>query len=296
MENVIASIEARRKTLHHSYKNEVKKATTALIVVLIVIGITFLLAPEFGFFMFFFMIVPIILYAGATRHQRSFKTIVKSELVSTVLKERFEEVRYEAMNFIPQHIVDATGMIKQADRYTGEDYMAGKYGSVYFEASDVTMRERVEHVDSKGNRTVSYPVYFKGRWYVFRFEKKLEGVLKVSEGYPRVATGLTKIETESMVFNKKFKLYASDQNFAFYHLKPIMMEKLLELEKLHKGSIHFYYAGNELHIGVNDSYDYLEFPFNKEINEASLKVFMSDIDLIPAIIEEMKLDSNKFKN
>jgi hypothetical protein len=296
MNDVIRDIETKRKELYVKYKSETKKAFIATLIVLIITGITFGVLPEFGFFVLFFLIVPIIMFAGSTRHQRTFRSIVKSEMIQSILKEKFEDVRYEALNYIPQHIIDSTGLIKRADRFTGEDYMTGKHGSIYFEASDITMRERVEHRDSKGNKTVSYPIYFKGRWYIFKFEKELEGVLKISEGHPREARGLTKIEMESIVFNKKFKTYASDQTFAFNHLKPIMMEKLLELEKLHKGTIHFCYSGNELHIGVNDSFNYLEFPFSKEINEASLKIFMSDIDLIPAIIEEMKLESRKFKN
>lgn len=296
MNDIIRSIETKRKDLYVKYKNENKNAIISTVIVLLLTGLTSGVMPEFGFFVLFFLIVPIIMFAGTTRHQRTFRSIVKGELISTILKEKFEEVRYEPLGLIPQHTIDATGMIKKADRFSGEDYMAGKHGSIYFEASDITMRERVEHRDSKGNRTVSYPIYFKGRWYIFKFEKELEGVLKISEGHPRESKGLIKIEMESMVFNKKFKTWASNQNFAFIHLKPIIMEKLLELEKLHKGTIHFYYAGKELHIGVNDSFDYLEFPFSKEINEASLKVFMSDIDLIPAIIEEMKLESRKFKN
>ena len=73
------------------------------------------------------------------------------------------------------------------------------------------------------------------------------------------------------------------------------MEKLLELEQLHRGSIYFYYTGNELHIGVNDSQDYMEIPFRKIIDEKAMKAFEGDVDLIPAIINELKLTSDKFK-
>lgn len=296
MDALLREIEEKRKTLYSQYKKERSRALIALLIVALLTTVVFLLDPGFGFFVLFLLIVPAILYGGALRHSMSFKKIVKSELITQVLSERFEEVKYDPLFYINQNTIDQTGLVKRADRFSGEDYMSGRYGSIYFEASDITMRERVEHRDSKGNTTVSYPIYFKGRWYIFKFEKALEGVLKITEGHPQNASGLTKIETESMVFNKKFKLYASDQQFAFYHLKPVMMEKLLELEKLHKGRIYFYYAGNELHIGVNDSHDYLEIPFSKEINEESIKVFISDIDLIPAIIEEMKLESRKFKN
>jgi hypothetical protein len=74
-----------------------------------------------------------------------------------------------------------------------------------------------------------------------------------------------------------------------------MIEKLLELEKLHRGSILYYFVKDELHIGVNDRKDYMEISLKKPINEESIKAFMTDIELIPAIINELRLDSSKFK-
>jgi hypothetical protein len=74
-----------------------------------------------------------------------------------------------------------------------------------------------------------------------------------------------------------------------------MIEKLLELEKLHRGSILYCFMNNELHIGVNDRKNYLEFKLKTPINEETLGIFMSDIELIPAIINEFRLDSVKFK-
>ena len=74
-----------------------------------------------------------------------------------------------------------------------------------------------------------------------------------------------------------------------------MLEKLLELEALHRGSIVYCYQRNELHIGVNDRKDYMEFKIKTPISEETLDVFKGDIDLIPAIINEFRLDSSKFK-
>ena len=59
-------------------------------------------------------------------------------------------------------------MVKRPDKFSGEDYIRGKIGSVSFEASDVTLRERQEHVDSEGRRTVTYQSIL-GRWYVLNF-------------------------------------------------------------------------------------------------------------------------------
>lgn len=295
----LSQIETKRKKLYDQYAAQMKKGILVFIGIAAVVGIIYWLLPDLrnvSIFFFGALIIPVVMIASAQKYTKTFREIIKTELITLVLEDKFDDVQYNQHASISQATIDFTGLVKRADRFKGEDYIRGTYNGVQFETSDVEMRERVEHRDSKGNKTVSYPIYFKGRWYVFRFEKALDGALKICESYPRDSRGLEKFDTESIQFNKKFKLYASDKKFAFYHLNPIMMEKLLELEKMHRGRIFFYYAGNELHIGVDDRQDYLEMSFRKEINQESIKVFEGDVDLIPAIIKEMKLDSRKFKN
>ncbi|MDX9691599.1 MAG: DUF3137 domain-containing protein, partial [Acholeplasmataceae bacterium] len=172
------------------------------------------------------------------------------------------------------------------------------YKNIHFELSDVELEQRSQSTDSKGNTTTSYQTYFKGRWYIFTFERIFNEVLKIIEGkgYQMSKKDLEKVETESMEFNKKFTVYASSQNYAFYHITPIMIEKLLSLEKMHRGSILYCFKHNELHIGVNDRKDYLELSIKKPVNEKAIIDFEQDIDLISAIIDVLDLDSNKFKN
>jgi hypothetical protein len=288
----IEPLENKRKGLFDQYK---RNMLIGGILALLILGLFILTLEQGLFFILFLLLVPIFFFMKAQSFANQFKTTIKNELVHIVLEDKFDDVYYDRHQMIPQSVIDQTGLVKRPDRYSGEDYIKGTYKGVQFEVSDVTLREREEHVDSKGHRTVTYPVYFKGRWYVYKFPKTFKGTLKICETHPNNAKGLEKLDTESMAFNKKFKLYASDKQYGFYHLTPIMMEKLLELEKLHRGSIYFYYTGNELHIGVNDSQDYLEIPFRKAIDEKAMKAFEGDVDLIPAIINELKLTSDKFK-
>ena len=288
----IEPLEKKRKELFAQFS---KNMLIAVILTIIIVGLFILFLEQGFYFVLFFLIVPIFFVLKAQSYANKFKETIKNELVHLVLNDKFDDVYYDRHQSIPQGVIDQTGLVKRPDRFSGEDFIKGTYKGVSFEVSDVTLRERQEHVDSKGHRTVTYPVYFKGRWYVYKFPKTFKGTLKICETRPNNAKGLEKLDTESMAFNKKFKLYASDKQYAFYHLTPIMMEKLLELEKLHRGSIYFYYTGNELHIGVNDSQDYLEIPFRKAIDEKAMKAFEGDVDLIPAIINELKLTSDKFK-
>ena len=299
MEEKLKSIEARRVKLYEVYKKERKFGIIALILALI--SVLLLVATQQSFILIFaiiFAIVAIVYFGKAALHAVKFKEIIKSELIIAMLEDQFENVKYNHQHSIPIQTINATSMIKRPDRFSGEDYIKGTYKDVEFEVSDIELKERVETRDSKGNRTVSYQTYFKGRWYIFRYGRTFDGTIKICEGsrWQMNTKGLTKVDTESIEFNKKFSMFASSQEYAFFQITPRILEKLMELEKMHRGSILYYFNQDELHIGVNDRRDYLELPLSKAVNQQALIDFKADIELIPAIINELKLDGDKFKS
>ncbi len=291
--------EAKRQEILSVYQKELK--TGILLAVLAVILAVVSFATEIGF-----LLVPAILlfvfatvfFAKGAKHYQAFRHIVKSEIITALLKQSFEQVTYSPKSMISVQRINQTQMIRRPDRYSGEDLITGSYKDVSFEVSDIDLKQRVETRDSKGNVHVSYQTYFKGRWYIFKFERTFKETLKIGEGssFNMNRKGLVKIDTESIEFNKKFSIFASNQEHGFYLITSSMIEKLLELEKMHRGSIHYCFMNNELHVGVNDNKDYLEISIKKPINEETIKSFMTDINMVPAIINELRLDSQKFKN
>jgi hypothetical protein len=295
-------LEEKRKKLFNDYNKEMKFGMIFFILAIVIVILGFSLGEE-AFTIFLVVgiiigVVGIIYFGKASRHSQSFRSLIKNELIITLLKDQFENVSYDAKGFVSISRINDTQMVRRPDRFHGEDYIRGTYKGVDFEVSDIDLKQRVETRDSKGNVTVSYQTYFKGRWYVYKFEKRFKDMLKISESrWAGMSTkGLVKVDTESMAFNKKFSIFASNQEFGFYLITSSMIEKFLELEKMHRGSILYYFANNELHIGVNDNRDYMELSIKTPINQESLKSFTADIDLIPAIINELRLDSSKFKN
>ncbi|MBE0700932.1 MAG: DUF3137 domain-containing protein [Acholeplasmataceae bacterium] len=290
-------LEEKRLKLYSSYKQEQKYAILGFVGFAIMLFITLVSGVQLLFILVaIFLIIAIVFFGKASIHVSTFRTMIKSELIMTLLKEQFDDVHYDQHQYITQQRIHQTAMVKNPDRYKGEDFISGVYKKVKFEVSDVEMKERVETRDSKGNTTVSYQTYFKGRWYIFKFARTFKDILKIAEGrgYQMNTRGLVKIDTESIEFNKKFAIFASTQEYGFYHITSTMIEKLLELEKLHKGSILYCFMNNELHIGVNDRKDYMELSLKTPINKEALTYFIGDIDLIPAIINELRLDSSKF--
>lgn len=294
----LKTLEQKRVQLVKARSKDIKTGLLILLgaVLFAIIGAVTELLPLLVVAVVIF-IVAIVFFGKSAMHSNVFKEFVKKDLIPTLLKESFDEVSYDPKSHISMDRINGTGLIKRPDRYQGEDYIKGTYKDVKFEVSDINLKERVETRDSKGNVHVSYQTYFKGRWYIYKYQKQFDEVLKIVEGRGGHANkrGLVKFETESMAFNKKFAIYASSKEFGFYLITSSMLEKLLELEALHRGSIVYCYQNNELHIGVNDSKDYMEFKLKTPINDKTLDIFMSDIDLIPSIINEFRLDSSKFK-
>lgn len=298
MNEKLKKIEQNRLEIVESRKKNMLIGT--LIIVGAIAFVLIALATEISFLFFLAIVlflVAFVFFGKAKAQESKYRDIVKKDLVMTLLEDQFEDVAYDHRASIPVDRINSTGTIKRPDRFYGEDYIKGTYKGVKFEVSDLDLKQRVETRDSKGNVHVSYQTYFKGRWYIYQYKKTFDDVLKIVEGRASNVNkkGLEKFDTESMAFNKKFSIYASSKEFGFYLITSSMIEKLLELEALHRGTILYCYRKNELHIGVNDSNDYMEFNLKTPINERNLGIFMSDIELIPAIINEFRLDGTKFR-
>ncbi len=278
-------------------KQENKKAfiILAVAIVVIILGALTEVAP-IVFIGFGIIIVAAVFFGRGFSHISKYNKQIKSKLITTLLSDAYEDVYYDPNGGVGLNNVLKTDTVKRPDRYSFEDYFRASYKGVQFETSDLEFKERVRHQDSKGNTYYTYETYFKGRWITYRFEREFKEGLKIIEsrfGFNK--KGFEKMETESIEFNKKFTIYTTSQEYGFYQITSSMIEKLLNLEKMHKGQIVYCFMNNELHIGINDRKDYLEVSYKKPLNEEGLKEVIDDIELIAAIVNEFRLDGDKFK-
>jgi len=258
----LSKIETQRQEFYKRYEKAFILGSLILIIAVVIIMISLLLEFALSILLGILLIgISIIFFSKANKHYQDFRTIVKESIINSLLESSFENVCYEHKNHISVYRINQTEIIRKPDRYSGEDLITGTYKNVYFEVT-------------------------------------FQDVLKMSEGsgFNLNKKGLVKMDTESILFNQKFSIFTSSLTFGFYIITPTMIEKLLELEKMHQGSIHYAFIKNELHVGVNDNKDYMELSIAKPINFDAIQSIMSDIDLISAIINELKLDSQKFNH
>ncbi len=222
------------------------------------------------------------------------KSIFKDEILTNMFKEAIPDIVYNPKSGLSQSIVYSTNFLKRADRYHSEDYLSGQVEGVDFVSSDVKLEERhVQH--TKNGTRVYYVAYFIGRVFRFEFNKEFVGSLFVLESGRPFTKGHSKVELESIDFNKKFKTFATEEITAFYILTPDIIEAISHLEKRHPGRIGLSFQGDHLYVAINNNKDTFELQLFRRIDEAMVNEFKKDLLVIKDFILALKLNNNLFK-
>lgn len=227
-----------------------------------------------------------------------YKKVFKNQFMPLVVNKTGLDLKYVHKQGIPKEVVMSSRLFKKPDRYIKEDFMYGTLDGVNFMSSDVHMQDKRVTRDSKGRRRVRYDTFFRGRWFVYEFNKSFNGIIQVREEFFKShpwGLKVEKIKLEDVEFNRKFNTYATNQHDAFYVLTPTLMENIKKLERKFPGSIYFSFIENQLHIAIYHSKDSFEPPVFSKLDESLINELVSDIVVLQEIVNELKLNRKIFK-
>ena len=301
-------LEVERQKYLASYK---KRGKVGLIVILcaIVTGVGgFLLmnaVKQYSeVFKIFIVIGVIALIVGisiaSSKHSVSSKysRTFKEPLVNTLVKNWYDDVKYTEHGGIPLAEIMNSGLItRRPDRWHMEDLIEGSFHNVKFRTCDVHLEEEHTYTDSKGNTHTEWITFFRGRWYQFFLNRDFNTTIRIKEKKrikEMITKGLEKVEVESIDFTDKFMAYAQDEHQFFYIFTPVVVEKMMELERMHKGQFMFSLQGNIVNFGIYDNRDYLELRLKTPINEETIKAYETQVSIMAAIIAEFRFDTEKY--
>lgn len=236
---------------------------------------------------FVFFSIAILLYLLAQKSKTTFANAVKDEIVESILENKFKDFDFKINGFIPKKTINEVGIFQKPSRVTGEDYIKGRYKNITFEVSDL----KLETSDGDSTHT-----FFKGRWFIFKFNKNFNESIKLVNGnrFGIKTKNMTKEETESTAFNKKYHMYTSNKTFFYQFMTPLMIDKLITFYDKTEGKVSFALINNELHIAIYDNGDFLKIDIKRPITEKIIDTLRKEINQIIEIIEYLELDSKKF--
>ncbi|MDR0831640.1 MAG: DUF3137 domain-containing protein [Bacillales bacterium] len=288
---LVTKLEDIRKTKFAKIQVHKIMALSCFILFLISLIIIFSLRIFNLIFLIFGMLficgVFLALYFGG---KKKVSQELKEIFYPLVLQNFFTNVAYISRLGISLQRINALNVIKRPDDFKHEDYIKGEYQGLQFEMSEVEFIEVT--TDSEGNTSSS--TYFRGRWFIFKINNVFHNTLKVIErGIPSF-NDLKEVKSESIDFNKKYRIKTTNTDFAFFILTPKIMQRLLDMDPLKKNKEIYCFSNNEVHIALGDNKDHFEFVVSKPITLESIELLIKELDIIPELIELFSLNSNKF--
>jgi hypothetical protein len=297
---LVTPLETARSSAYKKYRVLMAIGLPSLIVGLILLILTFALSwpswvKGFGFF---FTAAGIILLIIAGTIRMNFVRNTYSTLKNTVENALFPGAFKDPNRGLVLKTLLAPGFFSTPDRYYGRDYMSCTYNNIPFEKAAYDLQRKETHTDSKGNTYTTYETYAKGTMYHFTYERDFGQIVKIIEKSGMLffgSAGLKKVETEYILFNKKFKVLASDETTVFYLLTPQIQEKIMALESKFRGQFYMAFIGNELFIAVNDSGSSIQIPFRFPITKEVLTPIVECLGIPAVFINLLGLNKNKFE-
>lgn len=183
--------------------------------------------------------------------------------------------------------------------YHSEDYVWGKIDKTAFYFSEVN----ATYVKKSDKRDLKFSI-FKGIIFRADFNKNFEGItiLRANiltalqhshyEGGAQFEVPTAKIEMENITFNDRFVLKSTNEVEARYLLSPVMMEKLIELDKKSKYRITVTFVRNSIYIAFPRYEQFFEPQINKSLLDS--KTFERDLSIVRfmcQIIKELGLNT-----
>ena len=222
---------------------------------------------------------------------QKYKKVYKKYVVYDALNCIFDDVKLYDEGFQEKDI-EEVGIINTGTDFESEDCFKGKYKKISFEVCDVKTWHYEE--DDEGHRDTV--VDFEGQYYIFEFNKKFNGNIKVvPNGEIINDNSFEVVKLEDVKFNKLFNVYTDNQHLAYYVLTPALMEKIIALEEKLYG-LSFAFINSKIHIACNDVRNLFEFdPYEKINKNKETKEIKNEVSVVTQMIDALDLDDDLFK-
>lgn len=244
----------------------------------------------------------ILIGIGFFINKKGYDTYIKNNLEKSIMNDVFKDNKYSYVenNGISFREMNYSGVFTNPDRFTTSDTIRSTYKTVEFVLSDYIFYRIVTTTDSKGNtQTHEYP--YPGRYMSFHLERNFENGVAVVErkNNPDVfhhSLYKEKVDFESIEFNKKFSITASDKSTAFYLIRPKEIMDLLDLEKTYRGNISNIIVNNMVYFILADVSIEFHYSLFKPIGDNQMKDIRAYYELPLRIIDRLNLGNDKFNS
>lgn len=240
----------------------------------------FPIIPFVGFFeaaLFFFGVINIRTYKRAVYESIPFKSILKASL---------PEVEIDKKRSITKEIIKESGITSEFNSFVCDLYLKGQYKNIKYYCANPLLSNSIEGVTPVKS--------FNGLFLVFEYgNDDIDETYIYEKNKAKNIHNLKEIKTESIEFNKTYKVFTKNGESAFYILSPIVIESMLKIENQFKGDVSYSYKDSKLYVAINSVQASLDVKLYKNlINE--LNKMTSRFSTIHELIESLEITRDKY--
>ncbi|MBR4141352.1 MAG: DUF3137 domain-containing protein [Campylobacter sp.] len=216
----------------------------------------------------------------------------KTQVVEKVVKDINPNFVYLKDLHISEAEFNKTGIFSTQGRmFDGDDLISGEIEGVKFKMSDIRLKE----VRKRGKSTQIVDI-FKGVVFIAEFYKNFLSHTVVLGSSEAKAFG-KKIKVDNIEFNKKFRVYTSDEINAFYILSPSFMQRFLRLQKRLGCSINAVFLENKIYLYIDNGKDNFELDLKSSLLQIAVvfDTYKRELENFFQIVGDLKLNNKIFK-
>lgn len=299
MQNTTSDLNIDKKILLLEKKRKKAMIFYIFMIIPFIVAFVTMFLTIFGdssiaFFILFISILIFCIFFGfGYKFFNDYKKFYKQNFVKIALEGMFDDLVYEPKNCISKSVIESTHIIRRGNTFSGDDFISASYHGVPFVHSDIT----IQQVTSNGKNTTT-TTYFKGKWMAFDFNKDFSEYVIIAEkkgGAIIDKKTNNKVEMESVEFNNKFKVYATDDHTAFYLITPQFLTSLEKLRDNTKGQLLLAFINGKLHIALHTNKNSLEPKIFSKVDAKVINSIRDELKVITDFLDALAVDKPNFR-
>jgi hypothetical protein len=243
------------------------------------------------------MVTVIILAVVYNHYNMQAKKLVSENITIALLRETFTDVEYNYNEHIDKGTIRESQLIPRWKTCTGSDLVEAEYRGIEIAFSDICLT----HTERSGDDDEKTVTDFEGQWLTVRMAKSLQAQVRLIERSLdfNLFANKSDVETESIEFNKKYRILTDDPHTAFYVLTPHFMEYINAMDARASARTYMWFVGNMVHVAIDSRRNLFE-----DISTTSLlkpagfdslrNQFRGEIRYVTSIVDELLLNEYLF--
>jgi hypothetical protein len=219
----------------------------------------------------------------------NYRSRFKKDIVAGIFQVVCPSAAYDPLQGISQQVFDAPGMFNTRGSFQSDDRIRGHIGRIPFEASEVGRA----YSTGSGKNARSY-VIFRGLFFHLDIDERLSGTIAID---PREAQsyqlgsreGLDLIAMDDPLFDREFKVRASNEFEARRLLTLAVMEQLLRLRRSVGVPLFLAFKDRRAYVGVHFGRTLFEPGVARSTSKDAVRLIAEQFALIETIVRELNV-------